>query len=56
MAAILLTEKTMTNSESSYMDPFQGQMNIISRTVDKYNYDICNMMCTPQIKVGNVYM
>ena len=43
---ILLNSKTMTDSESSCMDLFQGQMNIISRIIDKYNYSIFSMMCT----------
>jgi len=42
----ILNSKTMTDSESSWMDLFQGQMNIISRIIDKYNYSIFNMMCT----------
>ena len=46
VVTILLNSKTMTDSESSCMDLFQGQMNIISRIIDKYNYSIFNMMCT----------
>lgn len=54
-AIILLNEKTMTNSESSCMDPFQGQMNIISRVTDKYNYSVFNIMSTPQMKADSVH-
>ena len=42
----ILNSKTMTDSESSWMEMLQGQMNIISRIIDKYNYSIFNMMCT----------
>lgn len=62
MAAItLLNEETMTNSESSWVDPFQGEMKIISRIIDKSNYSVGNMTCTPTnegrqcpyVKTGN---
>lgn len=55
-AIILLNEKTMTNSESSSVDPFQGQMKVTSRIIDKYNYSVCNMTCSLQMKAGSVHM
>lgn len=54
-AIILLDEKTMTNSESSCVDPFQGQMNVISRIIDKYNYSLFNRISTPEMKAGSVH-
>lgn len=44
----------MTDSESSCMDPFQGQMNIISRIIDKCDYSVFNRMSTPQMEAGSV--
>lgn len=55
-AIILLNEKTMTNSESSWVDPFQGQTKVTSRIIDKYNYSVCNMTCSLQMKAGSVHM
>lgn len=49
------SSKTMTNSESSCMDPFQGQMNIISRLIDKCNYSVFNIVSTPPTKAGSVH-
>ena len=51
---LLFPMRTVTNSESSCMGPFQEQMSVISRIGDKYNYSICNMMWTPQGKAGRV--
>lgn len=51
MAAMsLLNDTVTTNSESSCMDPLQGQRNIISGIINKHNWSVCNMMCTLQIK------
>lgn len=52
-ATLLLNKKTMTSSEWSCMDPFQGQVNItISRIMDKCNYSVFNITSTPQMKAG----
>ena len=45
----VLNSKTMTDSESSWMDLLQGQMNIISRIIDKYNYSIFNMILSQSL-------
>lgn len=36
------------------LDLFQGQMNILSRITDKYNYSVFNVRCTPNMKGPHV--
>lgn len=56
--AIIFQEETMTNWESSFRGWFQGQMNAVSRIIDKHNYKVFNMVLNmhPQIKTDSIHM